>query len=74
MPGRRPRIGEIKRLLKAAMKKQNDFIVSCKTCDQKCNPQVIAMRQKTEGQLDALEAAYSALNNDTLYLRILAAE
>jgi hypothetical protein len=68
----KPTPAQIRALIEQAISKETDFVSGCKTSDQRNNPQVIEQRLKAEGRIDALDSVLSALNSDTVYLRILA--
>lgn len=59
----------IEALISQAIEREKKFIESCKGND---NPQVVAMRLKAEGRLDALESINRALSGDLVELRIMA--
>lgn len=57
-------------LLRSAIARERAFIASCKSSDQRDNPQVIEMRLKAEGRLDAFEACLDAARGSFALLRI----
>jgi hypothetical protein len=62
------------KLLKMAIKREKDFISGCESSDQKNNPQVIEMRVRAEGRLEAFEAALYAKRGSFCLLNIYAKE
>jgi len=62
----------ITKLVKLSIKREADFIASCKTSAQRDNPQVVEMRLKCEGRLEAFEAVLDALHGSFCFLRIWA--
>ena len=59
---------ELKNLINKAYSKAKDSILVLSDSD---NPQSITVRNKYIGQCEAFESVLCALNNDTLFLRIM---
>jgi len=59
---------ELKKMIKQGMLKS---IKSINVLSDNDNPQVVEVKRAYQAQHDTLEAVYNALNNDTVFLRIL---
>ena len=59
---------ELKKMIKQGMLKS---IKSINVLSGNDNPQVAEVKKAYQAQYDTLEAVYNALNNDTIFLRIL---
>lgn len=62
----------MKKLLKAAILREREFISGIEKSDQKDNPQVVTMRLQAEGRLQVFEAVLFALRGDQVDLKIFA--
>jgi len=54
-----------------ALKKNLEFVDHCIKCDQRDNPQVIEMKLKATGRVDALQAVLEAMRGDTVSIQYI---
>jgi hypothetical protein len=51
-------------LLEQAIERERDFVLSCRMCQQRDNPQVVESRLRAEGALEGMEIVLRALKFD----------
>lgn len=60
---------QLKKMVQAAIALRQERITHFMVCDQKNNPQIIEMRLRLQGELEAYDAVLSALNDYPVLLR-----
>ena len=61
----------LERKIEHALERAKIQLDAFSTCEQKDNPQVVAMRLEASGRVEALQAVYLAMRGDEVELNIL---